>query len=280
MRRQAFTLIELLVVVAVVALLLGILVPALGRARAMAQASGCMSNIKQLGLGLQMYVQDHKDRLPQVRVEGFGGTEPVQPPSGQNIGALFGGVKGTLPFFGINAIGAERRPLNAYVYDGEIPRDDAIEAGDFDLEVYRSPADAGTADPFVTSLGLDTTSMYDLLGSSYNLNDHALDTVAGVEVYPTLIPVDGGKMPRVRDTTKTWLCATHPIYNYEDDQDRGQKWYSSSVEATVLYVDGHAEMMVKVPDTRHESDVRKKNSNARFTYLPEPRWLDQFDAGR
>ncbi len=276
MRQRAFTLIELLVVVAVIALLIGILVPALGRARAIATATGCSSNIKQLGLGVQMFISDHKESLPQVRVEGFGGTEPVEAPLGSNIGSLFGGVKGTLPFFGINAIGAERRPLNPYVHDGLLPPDETTEAGEFDIELFRSPADAGTNDPFVVQLGLSTTSMYELTGSSYTLNDHALDNAPGVEAYPTLIPQEGGRMPRVKDTTKTWLCASHPIYNYEDDQDRGQKWYTGSVDATVLFVDGHARMMVDVPDTREIEDVEQKNINTNFTYLPRPHWLDQF----
>lgn len=56
---RAFTLIELLVVVAVVAILMGLLLPSLGAARRMAQQSGCQSNLRQMALGLTAFATDH-----------------------------------------------------------------------------------------------------------------------------------------------------------------------------------------------------------------------------
>lgn len=63
-RRTAFTLIELLVVISIIALLIGILLPALGAARSMARAMSSASNLRQWGLGMEMFVNDNNDLYP------------------------------------------------------------------------------------------------------------------------------------------------------------------------------------------------------------------------
>lgn len=63
-RRQGFTLIELLVVIAIIAVLAAILFPVFARAREKARATTCLSNLKQLGLAMNMYCQDYDGKFP------------------------------------------------------------------------------------------------------------------------------------------------------------------------------------------------------------------------
>jgi prepilin-type N-terminal cleavage/methylation domain-containing protein len=63
-QRKGFTLIELLVVIAIIAILAAILMPVFARAREKARLASCISNLKQIGMGLMMYVQDYDETYP------------------------------------------------------------------------------------------------------------------------------------------------------------------------------------------------------------------------
>src|SRR5712692_7503045 len=63
-RASAFTLIELLVVIAIIAILAAILFPVFAQARAKARQAACLSNEKQVGTAIMMYVQDYDEVLP------------------------------------------------------------------------------------------------------------------------------------------------------------------------------------------------------------------------
>lgn len=77
---QGFTLIELLVVIAIIAILAAILFPVFSRARENARRTSCLSNVKQIGLGMMQYMQDYDEKTLAVDEDtGYTWFVPLQP---------------------------------------------------------------------------------------------------------------------------------------------------------------------------------------------------------
>lgn len=257
-KQRGFTLIELLVVIAIIGVLIAVLLPALGSARDTAKVAVCGSRLAQLSTAVQAYLNDYDRQLPQAVV--------VQPFGPVVVGALFGGKRGQLPFLDIDRCGGSCRPLNPYVFFGTLP-DDSESEGEFELEAFASPVDRGAANTGVPGFER-TDSMYDLLGSSYTLNDHAPDDDPVGELYPTLVPPGGGRMPPVHNPTRTWVIGTHPIYAYDDGGDREHHWTSTArEEANLAFMDGHVRTRVEVQGRDAETDG--------YSFLPQPGWIER-----
>src|SRR5262245_60641397 len=116
-QRDGFTLIELLVVIAIIAILAGLLLPALSRAKSKGQQTACLNNLKQLQVCWQMYYHDNNDRLIS--------NDPALGPASQTW--IYGYMSGNSPD-STNAALIANAPLFAYNQS---------------TAIYRCPSDVG-----------------------------------------------------------------------------------------------------------------------------------------
>ncbi|HEY3411665.1 MAG TPA: prepilin-type N-terminal cleavage/methylation domain-containing protein [Armatimonadota bacterium] len=140
-----FTLIELLVVIAIIAILAAILFPVFARARESGKQATCLSNLKQIGVGINLYQSDHEDRFPL----GIDFTDAA-------IGGL-GGWKGAFPNSGyyVNKLAIAKDPVDGDIHGGYLEH--VMRSYVRSEEVWRCPGDTG-----IGGIGYATATTYKL----------------------------------------------------------------------------------------------------------------------
>jgi len=139
MDKNGFTLIELLVVIVIIGILVAILVPALGRAREESRRAQCKNNLRQIGIGWYLYLDDNDERFPDTSAGTFGGKA-----------TYLGGYP------------AKYRPLNPYL-DIDVSKSEAEVENDPNLKVFYCPSNQ--PDPLLNGM-----TRFDTTGTSYMWN--------------------------------------------------------------------------------------------------------------
>ena len=280
-RRMAFTLIELLVVIAIIALLIAILLPAIGKARKAAQQGVSLSNMKQIGVGTGGYATDNKGYWPITAAfkRGTKSTTPGFPSEGLEGWCTwsYGGKNCHSYWYGqAFDVEAADRPVNQYVVPdiqftapdynppamnspaAWLPSNDIARVNQQAL-VFRDPSDKVThqrAWPNPTP-GI---SCYDDVGTSYQWNAKWWDQVENLPGFGTWLDRVNFGCDRIRladsfvPSRFVWLHdeTADIVVNNDNSSFRLKNGYDDFNKSVMLYMDGHAGYILISPGNTPE----------------------------
>lgn len=224
-QRQAFTLVELLVVIGIIALLIAMLLPALNRARQQARSVVCLSQLRQLGVGIQLYAHAWKGVVPWDRCV-------VKEAEGGNGDSVYwSDILQGADLAGAGAANLERAVVpNPRVFF--CPRNQEFDP----------------ANPGVYGVTHDSRNpgMRDLRWGAA-AKDSDKSTMPHLAMHQIKSPVD---FPLVADTTMAptkfpgrgaRIWTPHQHAQASNASSRGEIWLAHFDRANVLFADGHAE---------------------------------------
>ena len=263
LRQASFTLIELLVVIATIAILAALLLPVVNRAKERAKVVQCLSNLRQLGVGLKLYVDEHDHRYPLHANKWY--AEP--PPAGREVYGIALGGRDPEPIYGWVAKAANR-PLFPYVAPSS--------------EVFRCPADRGMDEStFPWKAG-----KYAAIGCSYCYNTVFFGNLTRQEPEPDSendfgSNLSGKNESWVPDPSRFIALHEPPAFWYENYyhwhfargpttitaeqlKDDGQKFISP-----ILFVDGHSASHDFTHALKDDSDYPMEPTKDWMWYKPK-----------
>ncbi|MDX2130454.1 MAG: prepilin-type N-terminal cleavage/methylation domain-containing protein [Planctomycetota bacterium] len=280
--RRGFTLIELLVVIAIIALLIGILLPALGKARKAGRQTVSLSNVAQIAKAGAAYQTEQKGFLPITPLWSGGRTSPPSPSSpttgliGWCTWSAFG--KNAQYRWGAGTYGAQfdpyagNRPLNPFLTSEAIPNPTSASPTDtarlnFQIPVTRDPSDQqghqqnwpnNNANPFL--------SCYDDVGTSYQWQAKWWDQVTlQFPGQSFLGRFDiGAKRFKIADSFQpsrmVWLNDEWAdiIMNAPSDNYRVRNGYGDINKSVLGFMDGHASYLDVIPGGTSHPEANRR----------------------